>query len=144
MKRFALLLLVAFTALSGYAQTTLTLEDAVLNGRKYYPQGLVMPQWVPGTDAYSHVTDGYQSLVVVDAKSGEETGRITAGEINETLEGTEVSIRGTWMLNWLDENTLVFHRRRERSTPTLSQTKRPLRPSIPWLPGVAIFTSVPN
>ena len=87
MKRFALLLLVAFTALSGYAQTTLTLEDAVLNGRKYYPQGLVMPQWVPGTDAYSHVTDGYQSLVVVDAKSGEETGRITAGEINETLEG---------------------------------------------------------
>ena len=108
MKRFALLLLMAFTALSGYAQTTLTLEDAVLNGRKYYPQGLVMPQWVPGTDAYSHVTDGYQSLVVVDAKSGEETGRITAGEINETLEGTEVSIRGTWMLNWLDENTLYF------------------------------------
>jgi len=108
MKRFALLLLVAFTALSGYAQTTLTLEDAVLNGRKYYPQGLIMPQWVPGTDAYSHVTDGYQSLVVVDAKSGEETGRITAGEINATLEGTEVSIRGTWMLNWLDENTLYF------------------------------------
>src|SRR6056300_1551327 len=120
MKRFALLLLVAFTALSGNAQTTLTLEDAVLNGRKYYPQGLVMPQWVPGTDAYSHVTDGYQSLVVVDAKSGEETGRITAGEINETLEGvevfgrrpnsdrTEVSIRGTWMLNWLDKNTLYF------------------------------------
>ena len=56
MKRFALLFLVAFTALSGYAQTTLTLEDAVLNGRKYYPQGLIMPQWVPGTDAYSHVT----------------------------------------------------------------------------------------
>ena len=142
MKRFALLLLVAFTALSGYAQTTLTLEDAVLNGRKYYPQGLVMPQWVPGTDAYSHVTDGYQSLVVVDAKSGEETGRITAGEINETLEGTEVSIRGTWMLNWLDKNTLYFTKK-ERSTPMLSQTK-PSRPSIPWLPGVAIFTSIPN
>jgi hypothetical protein len=120
MKRFALLFLVAFTALSGYAQSTLTLEDAVLNGRKYYPQGLIMPQWVPGTDTYSHVTDGYQSLVVVEAKSGEESGRITAGEINETLEGvevfgrrpnsdrTEVSIRGTWMLNWLDENTLYF------------------------------------
>ena len=46
MKRFAFLFLVAFTALSGYAQTTLTLEDAVLNGRKYYPQGLLMPQWV--------------------------------------------------------------------------------------------------
>ena len=155
MKRFALLLLVAFTALSGYAQTTLTLEDAVLNGRKYYPQGLVMPQWVPGTDAYSHVTDGYQSLVVVDAKSGEETGRITAGEINETLEGvevfgrrpnsdrTEVSIRGTWMLNWLDENTLVFHRRRERSTPTILQIKRPLH-NIPWLLDIATCTSIPN
>ena len=108
MKRFVLLFLVVFTALSSYSQTNLTLEDAVLNDRKYYPQWLVMPQWVPGTDAYSHVTDGYHSLVVVDAKSGEETGRITAGEINETLEGTEVSIFGTWMFNWLDENTLYF------------------------------------
>ena len=75
-------------------------------------KGSIMPQWVPGTDAYSHVTDGYQSLVVVDAKSGEETGRITAGEINETLEPTpieEVSIRGTWMLNWLGRKYAVFH-----------------------------------
>jgi len=119
MKRFALLFLVAFTALSGYAQTTLTLEDAVLNGRKYYPQGLIMPQWVPGTDTYSHVTDGYQSLVVVDAKSGEESGRITAGEINETLEGTEVSIRGTWMLNWLMK-TPCISLKKERSTPMMS------------------------
>src|SRR6056300_1623591 len=120
MKRIALLLLVAFTALSGYAQTTLTLEDAVLNGRKYYPQGLIMPQWVPGTDAYSHLIGGYQTMAIIDAKSGEETGRVTAGEINETLEGvevfgrrpnsdrTEVSIRGTWMLNWPDKNTLYF------------------------------------
>ena len=108
MKRFVVLFMLVFAAVSGFAQTTLTLEDAVLNGRKYYPQGLIMPQWIPETDTYSHVTDGYQSLVVVDAKSGEESRRITAGEINETLEGTEVSIRGTWMLNWLDENTLYF------------------------------------
>ena len=85
MKRFALLFLVVFTALSGYAQTTLTLEDAVLNGRKYYPQGLIMPQWVPATDAYSHLIDGYQTMAIIDAKSGEESGRITAGQINDAL-----------------------------------------------------------
>ncbi|REJ63364.1 MAG: S9 family peptidase, partial [Bacteroidetes bacterium] len=120
MKKYFILTAALLVSLTGIAQTTLTLQDAVLNGRKYYPQGLILPQWVPGSDSYSHVVDGYQSLVVVDAKSGEETGRITAGEINETLEGvevfgrrpnsdrTEVSIRGTWMLKWLDENTLYF------------------------------------
>jgi len=123
-------------SLTSIAQTTLTLQDAVLNGRKYYPQGLILPQWVPGSDSYSHVVDGYQSLVVVDAKSGEETGRITAGEINETLEGvevfgrrpnsdrTEVSIRGTWMLKWLDENTLYFTE--EGTLYTTTSYKRPL------------------
>ena len=90
MKKFTFLFTLVLFGFSSFGQHTLTLEDAVLNGRKYYPQGLIMPQWVPGTDGYSHVTDGYQSLVVVDAKSGEETGRITAGEINETLEGVEV------------------------------------------------------
>ena len=84
MKRFALLFLVVFTALSGYAQTTLTLEDAVLNGRKYYPQGLIMPQWVPAQTLIHMLTDGYQSMVV-DAKSGEETGRITAGKSMKPL-----------------------------------------------------------
>jgi hypothetical protein len=55
MKKFTLpfcwLVLFGF---SSFGQHTLTLEDAVLNGRKYYPQGLIMPQWVPATDAYSH------------------------------------------------------------------------------------------
>ena len=69
MKKFALLFTLFLCGFSSLGQSTLTLEDAVLKGRKYYPQGLIMPQWVPGTDAYSHLIDGYQTMVIIDAKS---------------------------------------------------------------------------
>ena len=95
MKKYFILTAALLVSLTGIAQTTLTLQDAVLNGRKYYPQGLILPQWVPGSDSYSHVVDGYQSLAIVDAKSGEETGRVSAGEINEALADFETKIGGT-------------------------------------------------
>ena len=47
MKKFALLFALVLCEFSSLGQSTLTLEDAVLKGRKYYPQGLIMPQWVP-------------------------------------------------------------------------------------------------
>jgi dipeptidyl-peptidase-4 len=110
MKKFTLLFAFVLVGFSSIGQTTLTLEDAVLNGRKYYPQGLIMPQWVPGTDAYSHLIDGYQTMAIIDAKSGEETGRITAGQINDALSAAnqEASLRGTWMLEWTDDHTVHF------------------------------------
>ena len=74
----------------GFAQSTLTLKDAVLNGRKYVPQGIIMPQWIPGTDLYSHIIDNYQTTVIVDASTGKETGRITAGQINDALAKGEL------------------------------------------------------
>ena len=110
MKKFTLLFAFVLVGFSSIGQTTLTLEDAVLNGRKYYPQGLIMPQWVPGTDAYSHLIDGYQTMAIIDAKSGEETGRITAGQINDGLASAnqDVKLGGTWMLEWQDDNTVRF------------------------------------
>nr|MBT4214623.1 S9 family peptidase [Bacteroidota bacterium] len=110
MKKFTFLFALVLFGFSSFGQHTLTLEDAVLNGRKYYPQGLIMPQWVPATDAYSHLIDGYQTMAIIDAKSGEESGRITAGQINDALTAAnqEVSLRGTWMLEWQDDHTVRF------------------------------------
>jgi len=110
MKKFALLFALFLCGFSSLGQRTLTLEDAVLKGRKYYPQGLIMPQWIPGTDAYSHLIDGYQTMVIIDAKSGEESGRITAGQINDGLAAAkqDVKLRGTWMLEWQDDHTIRF------------------------------------
>ena len=85
MKKQFILVSMLLLSLIGFAQSTLTLKDAVLNGRKYFPQGLILTQWIPGSDSYSHVVDGYQSLAIVDAKSGEEIGRVSVGEINEAL-----------------------------------------------------------
>ena len=103
MKKQFILVSMLLLSLIGFAQSTLTLKDAVLNGRKYFPQGLISTQWIPGSDSYSHVVDGYQSLAIVDAKSGEEIGRVSVGEINETLTDFETKIGNTWMLNWSED-----------------------------------------
>ena len=103
MKKQFILVPMLLLSLIGFAQSTLTLKDAVLNGRKYFPQGLILSQWIPGSDSYSHVVDGYQSLAIVDAKSGEEIGRVSVGEINEALTDFETKIGNTWMLNWSED-----------------------------------------
>ncbi len=103
MKKQFILVSMLLLSLIGFAQSTLTLKDAVLNGRKYFPQGLILTQWIPGSDSYSHVVDGYQSLAIVDAKSGEEIGRVSVGEINEALTDFETKIGNTWMLNWSED-----------------------------------------
>ena len=103
MKKLFILVSMFLFSLIGFAQSTLTLKDAVLNGRKYLPQGLILTQWVPGSDSYSHVVDDYQSLAIVDAKSGEEIGRVSVGEINEALIGFETKIGNTWILNWSED-----------------------------------------
>ena len=107
MKKIAFLFVAFLVSWNINAQTELSLEDAVLNVRKYYPQGLVMPSWIPGTTTYSHVTDAYQSLTLVDV-DGNETGKITTAQINESLEAFDAKVRGTWMLEWADDHTVHF------------------------------------
>ena len=110
MKKQFILVSLFLLSLIGFAQSTLTLKDAVLNGRQYVSQGIIMPQWIPNTDHYSHIIDNYQTTVIVDANTGKETGRITAGQINDALAkgNYEVNVRGTWMLEWFDEDIVSF------------------------------------
>jgi len=110
MKKQFILVPMLLLSLIGFAQSTLTLKDAVLNGRQYVSQGIIMPQWIPNTDHYSHIIDNYQTTVIVDANTGKETGRITAGQINDALAkgNYEVNVRGTWMLEWFDEDIVSF------------------------------------
>ena len=106
MKKYFILTAALLVSLTGIAQTTLTLQDAVRNGRKYYPQGLILPQWVPGSDSYSHVVDGYQSLAIVDAKSGEETGRVSATGSMKLWPILKRKL-AVWMLNWSEDGQNV-------------------------------------
>ena len=110
MKKQFILASMILLSLIGFAQSTLTLKDAVLNGRQYVSQGIIMPQWIPSTDQYSHIIDNYQTTVIVDAKTGKETGRITAGQINDALAkgNYEFNVRGTWMLEWFNEDIVSF------------------------------------
>ena len=85
MKKSLILTTALLLSLVGFSQSKLTLKDAVLGGRQYIPQGILMAQWIPGTDLYSHVIDNYQTTVIIDANTGNEYGRITSGQINDAL-----------------------------------------------------------
>ena len=139
-KQFILVSMFLFS-LIGFAQSTLTLKDAVLNGRKYLPQGLILTQWVPGSDSYSHVVDDYQSLAIVDAKSGEEIGRVSVGEINEALIGFETKIGNTWILNW-SEDGQNLHFTQKGHLFTYNVESKEAASFLVWQKGLKMFTSL--
>ena len=98
------LVLVALLSINfAKAQTKeLTLEDAVMQQyRNFYPQSLVMFQWIPNTDCYSYL-DGYQKLMKASVKNTTAKEILNIKQLNEKL-GTELS----WFsgMTWKDENT---------------------------------------
>ena len=103
LKSFALVLIAFISINTLKAQTKeLTLEDAVMQQyRNFYPQSLVMFQWIPNTDCYSYL-EGYQKLMKASVKNTEPKEILNIQQLNEKL-GSELS----WFsgLTWKDENT---------------------------------------
>jgi len=108
MKKTAFLLAACFAVLTGWAQSELSLEGAVLKGRNFYPKSTPQFQWIPGTDLYSFNADRYQSLVIehVDGKNTYPT--ITAQQVNDRLGENYRSLPGLWMIKWHDDSTFYF------------------------------------
>lgn len=98
-----LILFVAISVGSVSAQKKeLTLENAVMQQyRSFYPQSLVMFQWIPNTDCYSYL-EGYQKLMKASVKNTTAKEILTIQELNSKL-GSELS----WFsgMTWKDENT---------------------------------------
>src|SRR5690606_14361579 len=69
--------------------------------RNFYPQSLVMFQWIPNTDCYSYL-EGYQKLMKASVKNTTAKEILNIQQLNEKL-GSELP----WFsgLTWKDENT---------------------------------------
>ena len=120
MKKTAFLFAACFAAMTGWAQSELSLEDAVLKGRNYYPKSTPMFKWLPEADAYSFNTKGYQELVIVDADGETEYPTITTEQINAQLGEKYRNLRGLWMIEWQDDSTLYFQSEHQIFTYDLS------------------------
>ncbi len=108
MKKTAFLIAACFAAMTGWAQTELSLESAVLKGRNYYPKSTPMFKWLPEVDAYSFNAKGYQELVIVDTDGDTEYPTITTEQINAQLGEKYRSLPGLWMIDWHDDSTFYF------------------------------------
>ena len=109
MKPISWSLLALLFTFSAVGQNVLTLEGAVLRARSTYnPQDLPMMKWVPETDAYSYLKDGYQTLVMEQTDGLEFHPAISTSDINEALAEHQTKIGGAYVLNWLDSKTLYF------------------------------------
>lgn len=103
------ILVFALVLLSGglFAQNQISLEQAVLGGLQFYPEDLNMVKWAPASATYSYVAEGWQNLVIVNAETG-ESSTLATSTINEALKGYHTSLRGAWLLDWKDAQTLYF------------------------------------
>ena len=108
MKKIFIAALGLIFSLNLVAQEELTLQGAVLGARQYYPENLQMLSWLPGTDAYSRLANGYQELVIESTDGDVPYENITAGKINHVLQTWNTQIPGAWVLDWKDGKTLYF------------------------------------
>ncbi len=102
-KSLSLILFLTIFSSSTFAQKKeLTLENAVMQQyRGFYPQSLIMFQWIPNTDCYSYL-EGYQKLMKASVKNTTAKEILTIQELNSKL-GSELS----WFsgMTWKDENS---------------------------------------
>lgn len=144
MKKTAFLFAACFAAMTGWAQSELSLEGAVLKGRNYYPKSTPMFKWLPEADAYSFNAKGYQELVIVDADGETEYPTITTEQINAQLGEKYRNLRGLWMIEWQDDSTLYFQSEHQIFTYDLSGRLEAKNHIDPEASNVTIHSSTLN
>lgn len=107
MFRRALLLIAVLgtTLLPAQEKHKLTLTDAILKGRDYYPEQLRGLQWIPGTSQYAHVK-GDSLLRGTTGKAADQL-ILTRSEVNKALPAAD-SLRRFPGIEWLDARTLLL------------------------------------
>jgi len=94
---------ISFVSAPLWAQDKLTLEEAILQGRKFSPQSLPMLQWKADEDVFSYVKDG-------DLWTG-KPGK-TADLKFLSLADLNTSLKTEWKAfpphQWLEQNVLAF------------------------------------
>ena len=70
-----------------YGQRSFNINETVFGPRTYAPKSIVLPQWVPAKDAFTHFDDSYQKLIIREAKNNWQTKELLQTEdIKQALQ----------------------------------------------------------
>jgi len=85
MKKLLVLFLLGSSV--AYGQRSFNINETVFGLRQYAPKAIVLPQWVPNKDAFTHFDDSYQNLIIREAKSNwQATPLLQAEQIKQALQ----------------------------------------------------------
>lgn len=116
------------TLLPAQEKHKLTLTDAILKGRDYYPEQLRGLQWIPGTSQYAHVR-GDSLLRGTTGKAADQL-ILTRSEVNKALPAAD-SLRRFPMIEWLDARTLLLTSGTHTYAYNLEKKTAELRVTVP-------------
>src|SRR5690606_27880112 len=86
-------------------ENPLTLSEAILNPRAYYPERLQGLQWIPNTGQWTHVK--HDVLLRDEPGQRTEVPVATLAELNSTLPPVD-SLRRFPRVQWTDARTFLF------------------------------------
>lgn len=97
-----------------YGQRNFNLNETVFGPRQYAPKTIIAQQWLPHTDAFTHLDESYQKLMIRDAKSNWSAKEIS--NVTAITEALRTIIKEDFKLNsfpsdykWKNDNELEFN-----------------------------------
>lgn len=112
MKKLLLLLLLGSTY--AYGQRSFTIEETVFGPSKFSPKNLYGQKWVKGENAFSHLDESYQNLIIRQLKDNWQSKQlVSTNELKSVLSaaipGEQFTLRTfPTQYQWLDSNTISF------------------------------------
>ncbi len=108
-----------------YGQRNFNLNETVFGPRQYAPQSIAAQQWVPNQDAFTHLDNSFQKLIIRDAKSNWAAKEIcNVTEISEAIQRVvkaEIKLSAfPFDYQWQHENSIVFSTQTANSNLRLS------------------------
>lgn len=94
--------IIAFVGITSFAQSDLTLEDAVMQQwRKFYPTHTQMVNWIPETKTYSYLSHDFQTLRMGNTKRAASTDLMSTGDLAKM---TGENFSHVNVISWKDKN----------------------------------------
>lgn len=106
----------------------LTLSDAIVGARDYYPQRLSGLQWIPGADSYSYAQG--DSLMKGSSLGQADQLLLTLSDLNAALDG-KATLKYLPSVEWSDNKTFLFTQGTQTYAYDLIKKKATLRFTLP-------------
>lgn len=114
MKKILFTLLISYTSIA-FSQRNFTIDETVFGPSKFAPETLVANQWIGNQDAFTHLDEDYQNLLIRDSKNNWQPKQLASiadiqNLVDNVLKDDKIVLKNfPTQYHWKDSNTLVFN-----------------------------------